>query len=216
MHTDHTPPVSLPTAQETDEELCSKLLSILKQRTTAAREWERQLHDERAAHERTKKQYATAIQSRLMLRDAFRKWRERAMTLEAWVQEYGWPIMDELEQWQNGHPPLAALREKLEAAERQLGETQAALTEAEQRGGAAREPLAAYAHEAWSGWMRYLWGKGTVNPDGTLTLPEWAVIRWGRQMSTTYADLPENEKESDRKEADAILQVIAESGGRDE
>jgi hypothetical protein len=68
-----------------------------------------------------------------------------------------------------------------------------------------REKLAEYAHGAWSGWLKYMFSKGTFN--GTWTMPDWAVTRWSRQMSTTYADLPENEKESDLAEADKILAI---------
>lgn len=71
-----------------------------------------------------------------------------------------------------------------------------------------RELLAAYAHEAWSGWMRYLWDKAIANENGTLTLPVVAVERWRRQMTTAYADLPEDEKRSDRKEADEMLAIV--------
>lgn len=71
-----------------------------------------------------------------------------------------------------------------------------------------REQLAEYAHEAWSGWMRYMFDKAPVNADGTWTMPAWAVERWRRQMSTPYSDLPEEEKGSDRAEADSILSVI--------
>ena len=72
-----------------------------------------------------------------------------------------------------------------------------------------REPLAEYAHSAWSGWMRYLFSKCTTNDDGTATIPAWAVERWRRQSSTTYADLPEDEKKSDRKEADEIIEIVS-------
>src|SRR4051812_34237278 len=34
-----------------------------------------------------------------------------------------------------------------------------------------REALAAYAHEAWSGWMAYFFGKCTVNKNGSITVP---------------------------------------------
>lgn len=76
-----------------------------------------------------------------------------------------------------------------------------------------REKLAEYAHTAWSGWMVYLFekceGGGTV--DGVepipVVIPGWAVERWQRQMNTPYADLPENEKESDRAEADRMLAI---------
>lgn len=74
-----------------------------------------------------------------------------------------------------------------------------------------REQLAAQAHESWSGWWEYAFSKGTLNDDGTLTLPAWAVERWTRQMRTPYAELSEQEKESDRAEADKILKVIHDS-----
>jgi hypothetical protein len=71
-----------------------------------------------------------------------------------------------------------------------------------------RERLAALAHRQWSGWMSYLFGKCRMNDDATLTIPAWAVERWQRQMNTSYFDLPEEEKDSDRKEADRILYLL--------
>lgn len=53
-------------------------------------------------------------------------------------------------------------------------------------------------HNVWSSWMRYMFSKGTHNPDGTWTMPKWAVERWMRQMETKYEDLSEQEKKSDR------------------
>jgi len=75
-----------------------------------------------------------------------------------------------------------------------------------------RERLAALAHDQWSGWMKYLFKKCQMNDDGTVTIPAWAVERWSRQMLTGYKDLPEDEKESDRKEADRYLMIINENG----
>ena len=75
-----------------------------------------------------------------------------------------------------------------------------------------REQLAAYAHEAWGGWMQYLFDKSTKNPDGTVTIPAALVERWQRQMATFYAALPEGEKESDRIEADKMLAIINGGG----
>jgi hypothetical protein len=69
------------------------------------------------------------------------------------------------------------------------------------------EALADYAHSAWSGWMRYLFQQGTLNKDGSFTIPKDKVQRWSRQMSTRYKDLPDKEKESDRKEAREILEA---------
>lgn len=71
-----------------------------------------------------------------------------------------------------------------------------------------REALAAYAHEAWAGWMQWLFQFGEQHADGTFTINADKVARWRRQMMTTYADLPESEKESDRKEADAMLTLV--------
>lgn len=71
-----------------------------------------------------------------------------------------------------------------------------------------RESLSEYAHEAWSGWMRYLFEKSTWNPDGSITIPKWAADRWSRQSSTKYESLPEEEKASDREEADKIIEII--------
>lgn len=72
-----------------------------------------------------------------------------------------------------------------------------------------REALSVYAHKAWSGWMKYIFSKTTMNADGTATIPKWAVERWHRQMNTEYSDMREAEKESDRAEADQMLAIIA-------
>ena len=73
-----------------------------------------------------------------------------------------------------------------------------------------REALADLCHRQWSGWMDYLFGKGTFNDDGTWTMPVWAVKRWRGQMMTPYAELSEEEKDSDRAEADRFLGVFAD------
>lgn len=78
-----------------------------------------------------------------------------------------------------------------------------------------RERLAEYAHAAWSNWMAYLFSKGEtrqISIDGGIQtywlMPSWAVERWQRQMNTSYADLPEAEKDSDRKEADQMIAIM--------
>ena len=68
--------------------------------------------------------------------------------------------------------------------------------------------LSEYAHNTWSGWMKYLFSKCVMNEDGTATLPESLVLRWNRQLNTKYDDLPENEKLSDQVEARMILNII--------
>ena len=73
----------------------------------------------------------------------------------------------------------------------------------------SREELADYAHQAWAGWMEYLFGKSVTNNDGSVTIPPVLVERWLRQMSTSYADLSEAEKDSDPKEADVMLAIVS-------
>jgi hypothetical protein len=73
-----------------------------------------------------------------------------------------------------------------------------------------REKLADQEHDRWSRWMRYMFGCGTLNPDGTWTMPADKVNRWRVQAQTTYAGLTEREKESDRAEADNTMALIRE------
>lgn len=70
-----------------------------------------------------------------------------------------------------------------------------------------RESLADYAHNAWSGWMKYMFEKSTKNLDGSVTIPASLVERWMRQMETSYPMLPENEQQSDLIEADKMLEI---------
>jgi hypothetical protein len=69
--------------------------------------------------------------------------------------------------------------------------------------------LARYSHDqAWSGWMKYMFSKGTFNPDGSWTMPMEYVERWMRQSETLYDNLSEREKESDLAEADKMIEII--------
>jgi len=67
------------------------------------------------------------------------------------------------------------------------------------------EALAGYAHNAWAGWMAWLFSVSIENDDGTVTIPVELVKRWKRQIDTPYVDLPKEEKGSDRAEAYKIL-----------
>jgi len=78
-----------------------------------------------------------------------------------------------------------------------------------------REQFAAYVHEAWSGWMQYMFSKTRPRADGNryvhrdIVLPEVFVTRWQHQCATPYSKLTGEEKESDRAEADKILARFA-------
>lgn len=72
-----------------------------------------------------------------------------------------------------------------------------------------RERLAAYAHNAWSGWMIWLFSKSRYNEeDGTVTIPAELVSRWKRQMGASYSQLSVAEQESDRQEADRMIKIV--------
>ena len=91
------------------------------------------------------------------------------------------------------------------------------------------EKLAAAEHESWSGWTRYMLDRQRRELGSAIILdaegiPEEgraafartvldvfdklpSTVRWSRQMATPYEELPEEEKESDRKEAREKMKV---------
>lgn len=71
-----------------------------------------------------------------------------------------------------------------------------------------REKIADLCHEQWSGWMEYLFKKSRQTPDGSVVIPKEFVDRWWRQMKTPYEKLSEEEKDSDRKEADKFIALL--------
>jgi len=73
---------------------------------------------------------------------------------------------------------------------------------------ATREVLADVSHEIWSHWMRWMFTCGEIQNDGSWVMPASLVERWHRQMSTSYADLTEKERDSDREQADKILAAL--------
>ena len=75
------------------------------------------------------------------------------------------------------------------------------------------EKIAALCHAQWSGWMKYLFRKGTFNADGTWTMPKEFVDRWMRQAGTDYADLSGPEMDSDRTEAKKFIALFAQMTG---
>ncbi len=71
-----------------------------------------------------------------------------------------------------------------------------------------RKELANYSHEAWAGWMKYMFQFGTFNEDGSWTMQSDKVNRWARQANTPMSLLPDGEATSDYKEADKIINII--------
>lgn len=73
------------------------------------------------------------------------------------------------------------------------------------------EALAELVHQQWAAWMQHILSLCQMNPDGSATLPAWAVERWLRQANTEYFSLPAHEKESNRAEARKVLTIIEKS-----
>ncbi len=71
-----------------------------------------------------------------------------------------------------------------------------------------KEKVSELCHTQWAGWIEYMFSKGTLHKDGSLTLLPEFVERWTRQMNTSYDNLSENEKASDRIEADKFINLF--------
>lgn len=70
------------------------------------------------------------------------------------------------------------------------------------------DEVAAKAHDIWARWMKYLFSKCKEDAHGDMFIPDEFIVRWKRQLETTYEELPEEEKESDREIAKEYLVVI--------
>jgi len=70
------------------------------------------------------------------------------------------------------------------------------------------EVFADAVHDVWADWMIYMFTRGEYleDPKGW-TMDGAAFRRWKRQMATPYADLPEEEKVSDRQIAKRYLRL---------
>jgi hypothetical protein len=70
-----------------------------------------------------------------------------------------------------------------------------------------KEELAELSHEIWSHWMKYLFSKCNREIGGSL-IPDSFVEHWKRQIDIKYKDLTEQEKDSDREQADKIIKLL--------
>ncbi|BAY12777.1 hypothetical protein [Calothrix sp. NIES-2098] len=61
-----------------------------------------------------------------------------------------------------------------------------------------REKLAELEHIQWSHWTAYM--LDNLTPEN--------IDRWRRQINTPYSELSEVEKESDRKWANKVLEIL--------
>ena len=68
------------------------------------------------------------------------------------------------------------------------------------------EHMSAAEHAKWASWQKHVFNKCEKMEDGSMVIPAIWVERWGRQIETSYMDLSENEKQSDR---DVVLKYFA-------
>lgn len=73
------------------------------------------------------------------------------------------------------------------------------------------ERLADAEHASWAHWMAYLFSLCYEDRDGNIVIPRNSADRWQKQMTTPYAELSEQEKESDRGEVWKILPIIRDA-----
>ncbi len=72
------------------------------------------------------------------------------------------------------------------------------------------EALADKEHASWSHWMEYLFSRCPFTEKSDAIIPRELVARWKKQAATPYAELSEQEKQSDRDEVAHILPIIKE------
>ena len=70
------------------------------------------------------------------------------------------------------------------------------------------ELLAEKEHEGWSHWMNYLFSTCRYTMHGDAVIPMELALRWKIQAHKPYAELSEQEKQSDRDEVAHILPII--------
>ena len=70
------------------------------------------------------------------------------------------------------------------------------------------EQLSEKEHVSWAHWMHYLFSKCESLPDGSMVIPSELATHWKRQTYTSYENLSEREKQSDRDEVAHILPII--------
>lgn len=71
--------------------------------------------------------------------------------------------------------------------------------------------LAAIEHERWAHWQRYVHDQCQRQEDGSLIVPADIAAHWEIQIETPYAELSEQEQESDREQVRRYLPAIIEA-----
>ena len=70
------------------------------------------------------------------------------------------------------------------------------------------EKIAEQSHKGWSRWMKYLFENGFMDFDGGFVINSSSVEKWIVKMNLPYETLSEQEKESDRFEAEKYIEIL--------
>lgn len=73
---------------------------------------------------------------------------------------------------------------------------------------AALDTLSDIEHDRWSHWQKYMHAQGERQADGSLLLPPDLVAQWDRQINTPFAELSDDEKNSDREQVRKYLPAV--------
>jgi hypothetical protein len=73
------------------------------------------------------------------------------------------------------------------------------------------ERLAEIEHERWAHWQKYVHDQCERREDGSMVIPAELAARWQAQIETPYADLSEQEKDSDREQVQRYLPTIVQA-----
>jgi len=72
----------------------------------------------------------------------------------------------------------------------------------------AQDKVGALYHAQWSGWVHYLFEKGTDNDDGSVTLPREFVTQWSRQAQLLWPEMTQKEQHVAREAASKFMAVM--------
>jgi len=68
--------------------------------------------------------------------------------------------------------------------------------------------LASIEFKRWVQWQSYVHSVCEPNPDGSLTIPSHFAQMWEQRMKVPYSELPEDQKEVERKLAEKYWELL--------
>ena len=71
-----------------------------------------------------------------------------------------------------------------------------------------REKLAKEIVADWADWNSYMFRRGKVNSNGTMTMPKKFVDRWKKELNLTYETLNRMQRDAINREAELYLKIM--------